>query len=1335
MADNSLDDIPEKNENELMNMEYTYPSPSNDDFQKKIYSKREFYINKIQERSQLKEYQDVKEYRDKICSRKFELHEQQSFLSNFINPDTPYRGILIFHGTGTGKCMTGDALVYCKINDTWKLRRIDEIWSECNDVIISDNNEEWSSLKSNLEIISYDKTFFEYPVKRLFRQKIHEYVQKITLDNGSIIIITLIHKLLTINGWTSNITENSYVLAASNINEYDWKYTEYIKKIDDDIYVKVKNVEYYLYDGYVYDLEVDNYHNYVANGIVCHNTCASIAIAEKFKPMIQKYNTKIYVLVSGPLIKENWKNELLKCTNETYLKKIDNTQYISEIEMNKMKKNALNTALQYYRFMSYRSFYKKVLGERIIEKVKSTDNKIKTSYRKTKEGDFERDIAIDRIYNLNNSVIIIDEAHNLTGNAYGDALMKIIKNSSNLKIVLLTATPMKNLADDVIELLNFIRPPNNQIEREKIFTSEKNHLMKLKTGGLEYLKKMATGYISYLRGADPLTFAKRVEKGVIPRDKGLLFTHIVQCHMMDFQGNAYADAIREKDDTLDRRSEAVANFAFPGLSQDRKKIVGYYGREGINVIKNQLKTHYELLNKKIATDIFNIDPADMTTDFLYPSENGKTITGMILNKKYLKNFSVKFYKSLKKLSRLFWGKKGARIAFVYSNLVKVGIELYHEILLQNGYLEYDENMSNYKLAPGTICYYCGLTYKEHQQRKLKEAAKLSRQSIDNFYGGDDSDSSTEYKKIKEEPPMHQFYPATFISVTGKTSEESTDAIPEDKQKILNGVFNNIDNREGKYIKLVLGSKVMGEGISLQNVAEVHILDVYFNLGRVDQIIGRGIRQCSHYNIINDENKYPEVKVYKYAVTVDKGISSEEDLYKKAEQKYTLIKQVEASLKTVAIDCPLNRNGNIFPEELEEFKNCIKPGDPLKEGDVLCPARCDYTNCNFKCDGESLNKQYWDNDTKSYRKIPKSELDYSTFTQTLARAEIENVKTLIKDLYRISYVYTLDKIVTFIKNSYDGEKKELFDEFFCFKALDELIPRTENDFNNYKDTIFDKFNRPGYLKYANKYYIFQPFDQNEDVPMHYISTYDKPMNNQLTLYNYIKNTVDLDAIKTKQKEKVILDKRPETYDFESVMEYYDNRPEAKYVGIIDKETRKNKTKDVEEVKTVFKIREQRSKILDKKRGVGIPSLKGAVCSTSKSREYLEDIAGSIGIKFLDKDIRTNMCDKIMKRLLFLEKYSTGKDKVTYMMIPQNHEHYIFPYNLEDRVKYIIDEIKSKIKFELKIEVKKDKQTIGNEKNLPKYKIIISDAKKLAEFQNTLTSLGGKLVGNNYVFDLE
>mgnify|MGYP000619053226 CR=1 FL=1 len=46
---------------------------------------------------------------------------------------------------------------------------------------------------------------------------------------------------------------------------------------------------------------------------------------------------------------------------------------------------------------------------------------------------------------------------------------------------------------------------------------------------------------------------------------------------------------------------------------------------------------------------------------------------------------------------------------------------------------------------------------------------------------------------------------------------------------------------------------------------------------------------------------------------------------------------------------------------------------------------------------------------------------------------------------------------------------------------------------------------------------------------------------------------------------------------------------------------------------------------------------------------------------------------MDKLLELEKYSKGKDKITYIMIPKNHPKYKFPFNLEDRTEYIKNKV--------------------------------------------------------------
>jgi hypothetical protein len=1146
----------------LMEIDYIYPEPNDKNLQNKIYKKREFYYNKIPNRPEFKEYNEMKDYRENICaSKKGLLLPQQAFVGNFINPSTPYRGVLLFQGVGTGK------------------------------------------------------------------------------------------------------------------------------------------------------------------------TCGAITIAEKFKPMVQKYGTKIHVLLSGPLLKDNWKDELLKCTGETYIKQDDGSVYMNDAEKQKAKKIALNAAMQYYRFMSYRSFYKKVLGEK-IRNTGQDDQKKKAKYRKTDEGEFERDIAIDRIYNLNNTLIIVDEAHNLTGNDYGNALAKIIRNSYNLKIVLLTATPMKNLADDIIELINFIRPPNEPILRDRIFSRQKNHEMALKEGGIEYFKKMASGYVSHLRGADPVTFAKRVDKGTIP--PGLFFTKVTRCLMLPFQRKAYDETIAIADDTLDRRSEAVANFAFPGLD-DKKNLIGYYGNDGIETIKNQLKINQELINKKIALEVLKNKSMENDNDLLYISYSKNTLTGKIFKFENLKNFSIKFYKALKKLNRLIWSKKGAKTAFVYSNLVRAGIEIFQEILLVNGYLEYDENPKNYKISDDTKCYYCGLSFADHKSdTTLNISSEKRHKNI--------SESSTEYKK-QSEIPVHEFHPATFVVVTGKSSEESGEIIPEEKQFILRNVFSNLENINGKNIKFVLGSKVMNEGISLKFVSEVHILDVYFNLGKVDQVIGRAIRHCSHYKLMTEENPFPKVNVYKYSVKLDDKegkMSTEEDLYKKAELKYLLIKKIERGMKEVAIDCALNRDGNIFPEEIDTFDKCVNPTKNENDKQISCPALCDFTTCNYKCDSKSLNDKYFKDKINNYRSLEKGELDYSTFTKTLAKNEINNVKEKIKEMFKMKYLYKLKDIVIYIKNSYEGEKKELFDDFFVFEALNELTPITENDFNNFKNTIHDKYNRAGYLIYRDVYYIFQPFNQNENAPISYRSTYHKTMTNQLSLYNYLKNVAkvnigkddDFSDNKIKGKIKLAL------YDFDSVLEYYENRAEFKYVGIIDKESSRRKTKKADELNDVFKIREKRPKILAKKRKTGLFSMFGSVCATSKDKKYLENVAKELKIKVNSNAVRFDICETIKDELLKREKYGTTKkkNKFTYVMIPKNHKVYIFPYNLEDRKNYIINDIKDKIKFKLDLKVKEIKKVIKNE-SITEYIIEIKDSKNLKEFSKLLTSHQFKKIGKNWLLAID
>ena len=103
----------------IMKINYSYPDHADPHFQSKIYKKREFYYHKIPAREILTEYADIKKFRDMACGGNFRLRSQQSLLSNFINPETPFRGLLIYHGTGTGKCVHPSTSIL--INDSLSL--------------------------------------------------------------------------------------------------------------------------------------------------------------------------------------------------------------------------------------------------------------------------------------------------------------------------------------------------------------------------------------------------------------------------------------------------------------------------------------------------------------------------------------------------------------------------------------------------------------------------------------------------------------------------------------------------------------------------------------------------------------------------------------------------------------------------------------------------------------------------------------------------------------------------------------------------------------------------------------------------------------------------------------------------------------------------------------------------------------------------------------------------------------------------------------------------------------------------------------------------------------
>lgn len=127
--------------------------------------------------------------------------------------------------------------------------------------------------------------------------------------------------------------------------------------------------------------------------------------------------------------------------------------------------------------------------------------------------------------------------------------------------------------------------------------------------------------------------------------------------------------------------------------------------------------------------------------------------------------------------------------------------------------------------------------------------------------------------------------------------------PKDNTRILE-VFNSYENRDGKLIKVILGSPAMKEGVTLLRVSQVHLLDPYWNHSREEQVIGRAIRFCSHKDMPLNKQV---VDVYKYyAVHGTKNTNSDMtiDLHVRGMNlhKQEEIAAFERVLKESAVDC-------------------------------------------------------------------------------------------------------------------------------------------------------------------------------------------------------------------------------------------------------------------------------------------------------------------------------------------------------------------------------------------------------------------------------------------------
>jgi hypothetical protein len=127
--------------------------------------------------------------------------------------------------------------------------------------------------------------------------------------------------------------------------------------------------------------------------------------------------------------------------------------------------------------------------------------------------------------------------------------------------------------------------------------------------------------------------------------------------------------------------------------------------------------------------------------------------------------------------------------------------------------------------------------------------------------------------------------------------------------------NSPRNKHGELVKVVIMSPVAGEGLSLRNAREVHVLDPWYHLNRLEQVIGRAFRTCQHLTLPIQERN---ATVFLHVATNPDEMTTDIKSYQIAARKAQQTEEAERIIRDAAMDCPLLKNVNYFPKELFEF---------------------------------------------------------------------------------------------------------------------------------------------------------------------------------------------------------------------------------------------------------------------------------------------------------------------------------------------------------------------------------------------------------------------------------
>ena len=787
----------------------------------------------------------------------FEPLTHQMIVTRYLNSYTPYRGLLLYHGLGSGKTCSSITIM--------------EGMKNTHKIFIMTP----ASLQANY------RTQMKFCGDQLFKKNNHWRFEE--YDESS---DPLIKSFFQITGITEEYFKSQKEIVAfirsqggvwmtvpeeePNFEEMDERQQQAIEKqIELMIKVKYNFINYnginqrkwtreYTQGGSVNPFDnsviiIDEVHNFVSRIQNKLNKKKASVSTEIYEAILMAENCKVVPLTGTPYI--NYPCELGVLFNliggytfalEVTLTVIEqvNEQYFKEI-----------LTLPYIDILQY-------------DRPRSKLTLVQNPYGYTKQ----------------DGKMIYDE-DTMTREQFQDEILKILQRDTRFKI--------KN-----VEMHKYKKLPDTDLEFNSYFVTPD-----LKINNKEWFQSKIIGMVSYLGDKSDLMpqIIKDGEQDIheirIPMSKHQLKVYsIARNDERDMEKKRDKRVKEETNSTYRVFSRACCNFAFPVELPRPKPSADKDAEEDVDALTNE-----ELLDD-VDGKFDETDVEDRKVDNDYQRKISRVLAEFSSNPQLYFNSDIpklvrdagnaepdsldNYSPKMKEVLRNIINDDNVGCHLLYSNFRRLeGIGIFSIILKYYGFvqLKIERTSAGY----GVVL--------DHMYEK---GAYLGNKRVFALYTGTESN---EQKEI-----IRNIFNSNY------------DALPNNIVAQLNAFFPDVqdNNLYGDIIKLLMITASGAEGIDLKNTRFVHIMEPYWHHVRINQVIGRARRICSHSKLPEELRDvtiflymavFDPVALEQYGTlkTQDASKTTDEALYDIMERKRRLSRMFLDTLKEASIDCIVN----------------------------------------------------------------------------------------------------------------------------------------------------------------------------------------------------------------------------------------------------------------------------------------------------------------------------------------------------------------------------------------------------------------------------------------------